>query len=796
MPRATPQISTDTATHLFELYDHVKAIFDYFPTLSIFVNQSGPLQSAGIYKAVANALYEHIVPLFPIWTTEVFPTPYIRIILLFCHYTLQLKEKLGAPPPNTITPLIPPDALVRYWIEIWGIEPLGYEDSCPRLVEVMATVNVQSYLKGIQLRKLACLDDGFGLIPPVIPSPKRKDSAGLADKTAPSDSELPIAGPSKTSSRLSKTKASGVDQVAEPPADNGSRKGSKRAPKPKVEAKSDPAGRTRAANPKPKEPSSSKATKAPAAASSSKSKKEAKSKAKGTKETSSAKASTSKASVESPPPRKGSKAKDKATPRSDTVTIRAEPASTTADESKPRPRPQIIKKSVVVEVPSLPDPEEVKSSATVQTGAKRKRLVGPSSKISQNVEEVETDELNQSQDEAPPTKKRLVSKRERDEQETWAPPPPITKSKGKGKAKAVSEDEVSDHHESNDEESSEDEGTDNLVPISKLDLKSIIGGTTKGNGPQERDEHNTALYRQLGRQNMIKYLRKNDMRLSVDEGSTYSSLDKVFVASTTIPLASAGLPQRPCTRCEHLNLPCQIPGLRRICGSCSSVQAKCSHNLWWHEYIEGLNRSFVDGLMSPIGLIYQSSHILDLMEENSSLDHQISLMQRRRHQNEEAIGNLQGLLKASVNNDPRIFLKTLFQEHPGFIANESQLHKLATACGWLLADFEPLEEVQTFLARPSDIPLHTATLNDVEVRMEGLDENISGLPTEMLASFDEAEPQDPSSLVVSNDDNAPLVSTSSGDDNMAIDDTTAPEPSTSKVDEVAEPSKASTPPAE
>ena len=159
-----------------------------------------------------------------------------------------------------------------------------------------------------------------------------------------------------------------------------------------------------------------------------------------------------------------------------------------------------------------------------------------------------------------------------------------------------------------------------------------------------------------------------------------------------------------------------------------------------------------------LGLIYQSSHILDLMEENSSLDHQISLMQRRRHQNEEAIGNLQGLLKASVNNDPRIFLKTLFQEHPGFIANESQLHKLATACGWLLADFEPLEEVQTFLARPSDIPLHTATLNDVEVRMEGLDENISGLPTEMLASFDEAEPQDPSSLVVSNDDNAPLVS--------------------------------------
>ena len=84
------------------------------------------------------------------------------------------------------------------------------------------------------------------------------------------------------------------------------------------------------------------------------SKKEAKSKAKGTKETSSAKASTSKASVESPPPRKGSKAKGKATPRSDTVTIRAEPASTTADESKPRPRPQIIKKSVVVEVPSLP----------------------------------------------------------------------------------------------------------------------------------------------------------------------------------------------------------------------------------------------------------------------------------------------------------------------------------------------------------------------------------------------------------------------------------------------------------
>ena len=61
MPRATPQISTDTATHLFELYDHVKAIFDYFPTLSILVNQSGPLQSAGIYKAVANALYEHIV---------------------------------------------------------------------------------------------------------------------------------------------------------------------------------------------------------------------------------------------------------------------------------------------------------------------------------------------------------------------------------------------------------------------------------------------------------------------------------------------------------------------------------------------------------------------------------------------------------------------------------------------------------------------------------------------------------------------------------------------------------------
>ena len=29
------------------------------------------------------------------------------------------------------------------------------------------------------------------------------------------------------------------------------------------------------------------------------------------------------------------------------------------------------------------------------------------------------------------------------------------------------------------------------------------------------------------------------MRLSVDEGSTYSSLDKVFVASTTIPLVLA-----------------------------------------------------------------------------------------------------------------------------------------------------------------------------------------------------------------------------------------------------------------
>ena len=70
----------------------------------------------------------------------------------------------------------------------------------------MATVNVQSYLKGIQLRKLACLDDGFGLIPPVIPLPKQKDSADLVDKTVPSDSELPIAGPSKTSSRLSKTK--------------------------------------------------------------------------------------------------------------------------------------------------------------------------------------------------------------------------------------------------------------------------------------------------------------------------------------------------------------------------------------------------------------------------------------------------------------------------------------------------------------------------------------------------------------------------------------------------------------
>ena len=55
--------------------------------------------------------------------------------------------------------------------------------------------------------------------------------------------------------------------MAEPPADNGSRKGSKRAPKPKVEyvfiyfpyirsltpfirAKSDPAGRIRAAKPK------------------------------------------------------------------------------------------------------------------------------------------------------------------------------------------------------------------------------------------------------------------------------------------------------------------------------------------------------------------------------------------------------------------------------------------------------------------------------------------------------------------------------------------------------------------
>ena len=49
------------------------------------------------------------------------------------------------------------------------------------------------------------------------------------------------------------------------------------------------------------------------------------------------------------------------------------------------------------------------------------------------------------------------------------------------------------------------------MPISKLDLKSIIGGTTKGNGPQERDEHNTALYRQLGRQNMIKYLRSKSL---------------------------------------------------------------------------------------------------------------------------------------------------------------------------------------------------------------------------------------------------------------------------------------------